>query len=75
MTTVVDLMDLRPGGTLRFVSHDPDGVEYAFRGVYRESHALGLRYRKVSQLGRGLSSASGSPCSDTACGAHCLGGP
>jgi uncharacterized protein YndB with AHSA1/START domain len=36
MTTAVDRMDLRPGGTWRFVSHDPDGVEYAFRGIYRE---------------------------------------
>lgn len=36
MTTVVDRMDLRPGGTWRFVSRNEDGVEYAFRGVYRE---------------------------------------
>ncbi|MGA7705577.1 MAG: SRPBCC family protein [Solirubrobacteraceae bacterium] len=36
MTTVVDSMDLRPGGAWRFVSQDPEGAEYAFRGVYRE---------------------------------------
>jgi uncharacterized protein YndB with AHSA1/START domain len=36
MTTVVDHMDLRPGGTWRFISHDCDGQEQAFRGTYRE---------------------------------------
>jgi uncharacterized protein YndB with AHSA1/START domain len=36
MRTVVDQMDVRPGGCWRFVSHDPDGPEQGFRGVYRE---------------------------------------
>jgi uncharacterized protein YndB with AHSA1/START domain len=35
-TTVVDQMDVRPGGTWRFVSHDADGSEKAFKGTYRE---------------------------------------
>ena len=29
-------MDLRPGGTWRFVQQDADGKEYAFHGAYRE---------------------------------------
>ncbi|HEV1998527.1 MAG TPA: SRPBCC family protein [Candidatus Dormibacteraeota bacterium] len=33
---VVDRMDVRPGGTWRFVSNGPDGTEFAFNGVYRE---------------------------------------
>ncbi|MEZ4518190.1 MAG: SRPBCC family protein [Chloroflexota bacterium] len=32
--TVVDKMDVRPGGQWRFVQTDPDGNEYAFNGVY-----------------------------------------
>jgi uncharacterized protein YndB with AHSA1/START domain len=36
MTTVVDEMDVRPGGQWRFVMHDPSGEEQGFRGVYRE---------------------------------------
>jgi uncharacterized protein YndB with AHSA1/START domain len=36
MTTVVDRMDVRPGGSWRFVAHDPDGREQGFQGVYRE---------------------------------------
>lgn len=35
-TTVVDQMDVRPGGTWRFVSQSSDGSEVGFRGVYRE---------------------------------------
>jgi uncharacterized protein YndB with AHSA1/START domain len=35
-TTTVDQMDVRPGGTWRFVGRDADGNEFAFRGVYRE---------------------------------------
>ena len=34
--TVVDQMDVRPGGSWRFVSRDSDGSETAFRGTYRE---------------------------------------
>ncbi|MFN8533402.1 MAG: SRPBCC domain-containing protein [Dehalococcoidia bacterium] len=34
--TTVDQMDVRPGGTWRFISHGEDGAEYAFRGEYRE---------------------------------------
>jgi len=29
-------IDLRPGGSWRFVQHGPDGKEYAFRGEYHE---------------------------------------
>lgn len=36
MTTVVDQMDVRPGGVWRFVAHDHDGQEQGFRGIYRE---------------------------------------
>jgi uncharacterized protein YndB with AHSA1/START domain len=35
-TTIVDQMDVRPGGGWRFVSRDSDGSETAFRGTYRE---------------------------------------
>ena len=35
-TTIVDTLDARPGGKWRFVSHTPDGAEYAFRGEFRE---------------------------------------
>lgn len=35
-TTIVDKMDVRPGGTWRFVSREPDGKESGFRGEYRE---------------------------------------
>lgn len=36
LTTVIDKLDLRPGGVWRFVQHDPEGNEFAFNGVYRE---------------------------------------
>ncbi len=32
----VDKMDVRPGGSYRFVIRDPDGRESGFRGEYRE---------------------------------------
>lgn len=35
-TTIVDTMDVRPGGAWRFVQKAPDGTEWAFRGEYRE---------------------------------------
>ena len=35
-TTVVDRMDVRPGGDWRFVTRQADGSETAFRGTYRE---------------------------------------
>jgi uncharacterized protein YndB with AHSA1/START domain len=35
-TTVVDVMDVRPGGQWRFVARNADGTETAFRGTYRE---------------------------------------
>jgi uncharacterized protein YndB with AHSA1/START domain len=35
-TTVVDKMDVRPGGAWRFIAREPDGRESAFRGEYRE---------------------------------------
>jgi uncharacterized protein YndB with AHSA1/START domain len=35
-TTIVDEMDVRAGGSWRFISRGPDGSESAFRGAYRE---------------------------------------
>jgi len=35
-TTRVDEMDLRPGGTSRYVMCGPDGTEYPVKGVFRE---------------------------------------
>jgi uncharacterized protein YndB with AHSA1/START domain len=35
-TTIVDKMDVRPGGAWRYVQQTPTGEEYAFRGEYRE---------------------------------------
>jgi uncharacterized protein YndB with AHSA1/START domain len=35
-TTVVDQMDVKPGGSWRFVMRNSDGSETAFRGTYRE---------------------------------------
>ena len=36
LTTVVEKMDVRPGGAWRFVQRDPDGNEFAFNGVYHQ---------------------------------------
>jgi uncharacterized protein YndB with AHSA1/START domain len=36
MTTVVDQMDVRTGGSWRFVMHNSDGSQSGFRGTYRE---------------------------------------
>lgn len=35
-TTIVDVMDVRPGGAWRFIERDPEGNEFGFRGEYRE---------------------------------------
>jgi uncharacterized protein YndB with AHSA1/START domain len=35
-TTVVDQMDVRAGGSWRFVAQESDGSQTAFRGTYRE---------------------------------------
>ena len=35
-TTIVDRMDVRSGGSWRFVMRDSDGSESGFRGTYRE---------------------------------------
>jgi uncharacterized protein YndB with AHSA1/START domain len=35
-TTVVDRMDVRPGGTWRYIQRDDQGNEYAFNGEYLE---------------------------------------
>jgi uncharacterized protein YndB with AHSA1/START domain len=35
-TTIVDQMDVRAGGSWRFVARDSDGSETGFRGTYRE---------------------------------------
>jgi len=34
LTTVVDKMEVRPGGIWRYIQHDPEGNDYAFFGVY-----------------------------------------
>ncbi len=36
LTTTVEEMDVRPGGTWRYVQRDADGNEYAFHGVYHD---------------------------------------
>ncbi len=36
LTTIVDVMDVRPGGSWRFVQTEPDGQTYAFHGFYHE---------------------------------------
>ncbi|MFZ0004407.1 MAG: SRPBCC family protein [Methanoregula sp.] len=36
LTTTVDKMDTKPGGTWRFVQRDSDNNTYAFHGIYRE---------------------------------------
>jgi uncharacterized protein YndB with AHSA1/START domain len=35
-TAEVDVMDVRAGGSWRFVIHDADGTQTGFRGTYRE---------------------------------------
>lgn len=35
-TTIVDKMDVRPGGVWRYVQRDADGNEWGFRGEYLE---------------------------------------
>jgi uncharacterized protein YndB with AHSA1/START domain len=35
-STIVETMDVRPGGAWRYISRGPNGEEYAFRGEYRE---------------------------------------
>jgi uncharacterized protein YndB with AHSA1/START domain len=36
LSTTVDKMDVRPGGSWRFVHRDTDGSEYGFHGVYHD---------------------------------------
>jgi uncharacterized protein YndB with AHSA1/START domain len=36
VTTIVETMDVRPGGAWRFIQRHADGAEYAFYGEYRE---------------------------------------
>ena len=38
-SAIVDQMDVRPGGSWRFVMRDSDGSETGFRGTYREVDA------------------------------------
>lgn len=35
-TTIVDKLDVRPGGEWRYIQRGPDGTEYAFHGEYKE---------------------------------------
>jgi uncharacterized protein YndB with AHSA1/START domain len=35
-TTIVDKMDVQPGGLWRYIHQDGDGNEYGFNGVYQE---------------------------------------
>jgi uncharacterized protein YndB with AHSA1/START domain len=37
--TIVDRMDVKPGGLWRFLNRDAGGNEYAFHGVYHDVHA------------------------------------
>jgi uncharacterized protein YndB with AHSA1/START domain len=36
LTTIVDEMDVRPGGKWRFCHEEPDGTVYGFHGVYHD---------------------------------------
>jgi uncharacterized protein YndB with AHSA1/START domain len=36
LTTTIDKMDAKPGGSWRFVQRDAEGHEFAFHGVYHE---------------------------------------
>jgi uncharacterized protein YndB with AHSA1/START domain len=36
ITTIVDKLEARKGGSWRFIHRGPDGSEYAFNGVYHE---------------------------------------
>jgi uncharacterized protein YndB with AHSA1/START domain len=36
LTMLIDRMEVRPGGTWRYVHRDVDGSEYGFRGVYHD---------------------------------------
>ena len=36
LETIVDKLDLRPGGEWRFINRDPSGEEYGFHGVFLE---------------------------------------
>ena len=38
LSTIVDSMEVRPGGIWRFVQRDANGMEFAFHGVYHEVH-------------------------------------
>jgi uncharacterized protein YndB with AHSA1/START domain len=40
-TTIVDKMEVRPGGIWRFIGRDPSGAEFAFHGVYHSISAPG----------------------------------
>jgi uncharacterized protein YndB with AHSA1/START domain len=36
LTTTVEQLDLRPGGSWRFLQRHPTGIQYAFHGIYQE---------------------------------------
>lgn len=36
LSTIVEKMDVRPGGQWRYIQRDAEGHEYAFHGVYHE---------------------------------------
>jgi len=36
LSTIVDKMDVRPGGQWRFINRDAEGNDYGFHGVYHE---------------------------------------
>ena len=36
LSTIIDKMDVRPGGQWRFLNRDAEGNEFAFHGVYHE---------------------------------------
>jgi uncharacterized protein YndB with AHSA1/START domain len=39
LTTIIDKMDVKPGGIWRYVQHDADGNEFAFHGAYHDVSA------------------------------------
>ena len=57
LVTRVDQMDLRPGGTWRFVQHDITGREYTFHGQYQAvepPEKLVYTFERVGQPGKGF---------------------
>ncbi len=42
LSTIVEKMDVKPGGAWRYIHRDSEGNEYAFNGMYKEIDPLKL---------------------------------